>query len=279
MKPFSAKKLLERVDANIRIARSRTEHADRLEEEVRQRTWELQKSNEDLQQFAHVASHDLKEPVRKIRTFSSRLRDEYGAALPDQARVFLNKIEQATSRMYSMIEGVLAYSILNGSEQTIGPIDLDVLLSNIEIDLEVTIAEKKASLVREKLPRIDGASVLIYQLFYNLINNSLKFARVGVPPVITVVAELLQGEDNTPSMAEITLTDNGIGFDQEHTFRIFDTFARLHARDKYEGTGLGLALCRKIVDRHQGSIRATGDKNKGAEFVIRLPLVQQRKSL
>jgi signal transduction histidine kinase len=293
VKPFSAKELLARVDANIRIARSRTEHAGRLEEEVKIRTRELrelnvalrdlnlslQKSNEDLQQFAHVASHDLKEPVRKIRTFSSRLRDEYGAALPEQARIFLNKIEQATTRMYSMIEGVLAYSILNGSEQTIESINLNVVMAHIEIDLEVTIAEKKASLVSGRLPQIYGASVLIYQLFYNLINNSLKFARVGVPPVIEVVAEVLQGEGGTEAMAEITLTDNGIGFDQEHTDRIFDTFARLHAKDKYEGTGLGLALCRKIVDRHQGSIRATGEKNKGAVFVIRLPLVQHRKSL
>ncbi|HXO74897.1 MAG TPA: ATP-binding protein, partial [Puia sp.] len=149
------------------------------------------------------------------------------------------------------------------------------VFSNIEIDLEVTIGEKKASLVRGRLPRIDGASVLIYQLFYNLINNSLKFARVGVPPVIEVVAKVLQEE----GYAEITLTDNGIGFEQEHTDRIFDTFARLHAKDKYEGTGLGLALCRKIVDRHQGSIIARGEKNKGAAFVIRLPLVQHRKSL
>jgi signal transduction histidine kinase len=293
VKPFSAKELLARVDANIRIARSRTEHAGRLEEEVRIRTRELrdlnvalkdlnsslQKSNEDLQQFAHVASHDLKEPVRKIRIFSSRLRDEYGAALPEQARVFLHKIDQATARMYSMIEGVLAYSILNGSEQTIGPIDLNVVFANIEIDLEVTIGEKGASLVRGRLLQIEGASVLIYQLFYNLVNNSLKFARVGVPPVIEVVAKVLQGEGSTEAMAEITLTDNGIGFEQEHTDRIFDTFARLHARDKYEGTGLGLALCRKIVDRHQGSIRATGEKNKGAVFVIRLPLIQHRKSL
>ena len=293
VKPFSAKELLARVDANIRIARSRTEHAGRLEEEVKIRTRELrelnialrdlnialQKSNEDLQQFAHVASHDLKEPVRKIRTFSSRLRDEYGAALPEQARIFLNKIEQATTRMYSMIEGVLAYSILNGSEQTIEPIDLNVIFAHIEIDLEVSIGEKKASLVRGKLPQIYGASVLIYQLFYNLINNSLKFARAGVPPVIEVVAVLLQGEGSTEAMAEITLTDNGIGFDQEHTEKIFDTFARLHAKDKYEGTGLGLALCRKIVDRHQGSIRASGEKNKGAVFVIRLPLVQHRNSL
>jgi signal transduction histidine kinase len=293
VKPFSAKELLARVDANIRIARSRTEHAGRMEEEVRVRTRELrelnvalkdlnsslQKSNEDLQQFAHVASHDLKEPVRKIRTFSSRLREEYGAALPEQARVFLNKIDQATTRMYSMIEGVLAYSILNGSEQTIEPVDLNVIITNIEIDLEVTIGEKRASLVRGRLPRIEGASVLIYQLFYNLINNSLKFARVGVPPVIEVVAKVLQEEGSPEAMAEITLTDNGIGFEQEHADRIFNTFARLHAKDKYEGTGLGLALCRKIVDRHLGSIRAKGEKNRGAVFVILLPLVQHRKSL
>ena len=287
VKPFSARELLARVDANIRIARSRMEHADQLEKEVVLQTQELreltislqqlnhslQKSNDDLQQFAHVASHDLKEPVRKIRTFSSRIQEEYGAGMPAQARAWLSKIEQATQRMVSMIEGVLAYSILNGNEQPAEPIDLNAVFRNIESDLEIMMGERAATIDREELPSIEGAPVLIYQLFYNLINNSLKFARAGVPPVITIRCRVVDG------LLEISLTDNGIGFEQEHADRIFDTFARLHARDKYEGTGLGLALCKKIVERHHGSIRASGEKDKGAVFTIQLPLVQQGKNI
>jgi len=288
IKPFTARELLARVDANIRIARSRSEHARMLEQEVRRQTAALKemnnsllRSNDDLQQFAHVASHDLKEPVRKIRTFSNRLLDEYGSMLPVQARLFLTKIEQATLRMVMMIDGVLAYSTLNGSEQAIETIDLNQIIGFVEADLELSIAERKAKIVYSALPELEGAPVLVYQLFYNLINNSLKFARSDTPSVIEVVANILHGPNGEPDgeIVELVIKDNGIGFDQEHTDRIFNTFTRLHARDKYEGTGLGLALCRKIVERHHGSISATGEKDKGATFIIQLPRRQDRKSI
>lgn len=286
IKPFSAKELLARVDANIRIARSRTEHADRLEQEVKDRTTELrelnvslQRSNDDLQQFAHVASHDLKEPVRKIRTFSSRLRDEYGSQIPEQARVFIQKIETATARMFAMIDGVLNYSVYtNGGGLPTELLNLNEQFRFVEMDLEVAINEKEGRLDVEELPQIEGAGVLVYQLLYNLVSNSLKFAKAGVPPVIKVRGRIVE-EALEQKMVEITLSDNGIGFDQEHAGRIFNTFARLHARDKYEGTGLGLALCKKIVERHHGSITASGKKEEGASFVIRLPLIQQNKSI
>ncbi|MBS1601904.1 MAG: response regulator [Bacteroidetes bacterium] len=288
IKPFTARELLARVDANIRIARSRGEHARQLEREVKRQTAALRdinhsllQSNDDLQQFAHVASHDLKEPVRKIRTFSNRLLEEFGAMMPPQARLFLSKIEQSTQRMVMMIDGVLAYSTLNGSEQTIESVDLNQIVGYVEGDLELAIDEKKATIIHGVLPRLDGAPVLIYQLFYNLINNSLKFARSDTPPVIVIVANLLHGQDEEQDgeIVELVIRDNGIGFDQEHTERIFNTFARLHARDKYEGTGLGLALCRKIVERHGGSISASGERDKGASFTIRLPRTQDRKSI
>lgn len=288
IKPFTARELLARVDANIRIARSRGEHASMLEQEIKRQTAALKdmnnsllQSNEDLQQFAHVASHDLKEPVRKIRIFSSRLLDEFGAILPPQARLHLTKIEQAAQRMVMMIDGVLAYSTLNGSEQEIEPIDLNMIVSYVEGDLELPISEKKATIAYNSLPRLDGAPVLIYQLFYNLINNSLKFAKSDTPPEIEVVANILHGRngESDGEYVELVISDNGIGFDQQHADRIFNTFARLHARDKYEGTGLGLALCKKIVERHHGSIAATGEKDKGATFTIRLPVRQDRKSI
>jgi len=284
VKPFSAKELLARVDGSIKLARSRIAQTEMLELEVKNRTLELsllnislQRSNEDLQQFAHVASHDLKEPVRKIRTFGSRLQDEYGELLPDRARLFLDKIHNATERMFSMIDGVLAYSMLNASGQPIEKIDLNETLKNIEFDLEIFIQQKKAIIKKGHLPTIEGAPVLIHQLFYNLLNNSLKFSQAGTPPIIYISGEIT-GTTDEP-VAEIGFADNGIGFDQQHAMTIFDTFARLNSKDKYEGTGLGLSLCKKIVERHHGTITAMGTKNRGAVFTIKLPLIQNEKSI
>lgn len=284
IKPFSAKELLARVDASMKIAKSRMQHAEMLEQEVKSRTLELsllnislQRSNEDLQQFAHVASHDLKEPIRKIKTFGSRLQDEYSDILPERAKLFLDKIQNATERMFSMIDGVLAYSMLNSSEQPIEAIDLNEVFRNIESDLEVSMIQKKGVIRKGPLPIIEGASVLIYQLFYNLLNNAFKFSRPDVPPVIHVSSLITgRGEEQT---VEIGVADNGIGFDQKHAFSIFDTFARLNSKDKFEGTGLGLALCKKIVERHHGTITALGMKNKGAAFTIRLPVKQTANSI
>jgi PAS domain S-box-containing protein len=272
------------VTAQVAAKKAIIQQAEILEQEVKYRTQELsqlnlslQRSNEDLQQFAHVASHDLKEPVRKIRTFGSRLQDEYGEILPDRARQFLDKIHNATERMFSMIDGVLSYSVLNASEQPIEELDLNEIVKNIESDLEISIQQKKATIKKGPLPTVEGAPVLIYQLFYNLLNNALKFSQAGVPPVIYISGQVA-GSPVHP-MAEIGIADNGIGFDQQHADTIFETFSRLNSKDKFEGTGLGLSLCKKIVERHHGTIAAMGIKNKGAVFSITLPLKQIEKNI
>jgi signal transduction histidine kinase len=288
VKPFGARELLARVGANIRIAKERvavmTAYAERLEDEVHRRTEELlrlnislEKSNEDLQQFAHVASHDLKEPVRKIRTFSGRILEEYGSVLNQEARGFLVKIQQATARMAAMIEGVLAYSMLNGNEQPITAVDLNEVFANIESDLELALQERDATIRREPLPSVEGAPVLLYQLFYNLVGNSLKFSKKGNRPLITIASRVV--EEVGKQIALFTITDNGIGFDQHQAGRIFEAFTRLNSKDRYEGTGLGLALCKKIVERHHGSITATGVSGVGAVFVVKLPVQQMGKSI
>ena len=251
--------------------------ADELSKQVMERTLELQRSNEDLQQFAHVASHDLKEPVRKIKVFSSRLVDEYGPSIPDKGMEFIGKIQHATDRMISMIEGVLTYSGLNATEQAIEVINLNEIIDSITADLEVIIEKKGAVIRMESLPLIEGAEVLIYQLFYNLINNSLKFSKPAESPVITIQSSLYT--DNDIAMVEISVSDNGIGFQNEHSEKIFNTFARLNSKDKYEGTGLGLALCRKIVERHNGYISAHSEKGSGATFIVQLPIKQTSKSI
>ena len=251
--------------------------AEQLKMQVQERTLELQRSNEDLQQFAHVASHDLKEPVRKIKTFSNRLIDEYGDNIPGQGQVFLQKIQNATNRMISMIDGVLNYSTINSAEQSIETIDLNDLFRSIEMDLENVILQKNAVVKRDVLNSVQGAPVLIYQLFYNLINNSLKFINPGAVPEIMISST--RENLNRAEYVKITITDNGIGFEQEYAEKIFSTFTRLNTKDKYEGTGIGLALCKKIVDRHRGFISASGVTNVGAVFTIYLPLYQSNKSI
>lgn len=248
---------------------------DQLEKIVAERTRELQRSNEDLQQFAHVASHDLKEPVRKVITFQNLLRDELGNITSERAQLFLHKIEASSLRIYSMIEGILAYSTLNATVFTNEPVDLEKVLNTIEDDLEVLIMQKGAVIRRSNLPVVQGSPVLLYQLFYNLIINSLKFTKPALPPVVSLsgaVTEEPVDSGLAPQRThQIIVQDNGIGFTQEDAEKIFQLFSRLNSKDKYEGTGLGLSLCKKIVERHGGTLRADGQPGLGATFTVYLP--------
>lgn len=250
--------------------------AEELSRQVNERTRELQTSNNDLLQFAHVISHDLREPVRKIKTFHSRILDEYASLLPGKVPDYLGRINNSADRMASMIEGVLHYSTLNATHDALQTVSLTDILRQIEHDLEIPIQQKQARLLIEDLPEIEGTGILIYQLFYNLLNNSLKFSAPGRPLEIAVRGTLII-QDDSP-WVRIVVSDNGIGFDNQYAGRIFNTFSRLHSKDAYEGTGLGLALCQKIVIRHHGVIEASGQENNGASFTITLPLRQPQKT-
>jgi light-regulated signal transduction histidine kinase (bacteriophytochrome) len=250
---------------------------ERLENLVTERTRELQetnkelqRSNEDLQRFAHVASHDLKEPVRKIKMFSGRLKSEFASELPPKARGYIDKIESAVERMYNMIDGVLMYSSLNAMKQTVEKIDMNKIIQEIQMDLEIIVQQKKARILYDNLPSIYGSTLLVYQLFYNLIGNSLKFTKPGRNPVIRITCEEIS--DVSGSYFKIRIADNGIGFAQHDSERIFQTFSRLNPKDKFEGTGLGLTLCKNIVERHGGRIWAEGRDDEGATFVVELPV-------
>lgn len=262
-----ANEVSESVKAKHQLSESVLERTSALEESNQQ----LERSNEDLQQFAHVASHDLKEPVRKIKTFSHKLQDDFKDVLDERGNLYLNKIISSTNRMYSMIDGVLNYASVTATQQPLERIDLNTIIGNIATDLEVLIQEKRATLLYRDLPTIEGMSALIHQLFYNLINNSLKFSKTDTDAQITIENQFVIHESR--KFAKLTVRDNGIGFDNQYAESIFTTFTRLNSKDRYEGTGLGLALCKKIVLRHQGTISAQGATDKGAEFTILLPLI------
>lgn len=243
---------------------------ERLEQTVSERTSELQRSNEDLLQFAHVASHDLKEPTRKVRFFADRLFRDPDSRLSAEGKRYIEKINSAADRMFHMIDGVLNYSKVNNLQEAYSAVDLSGVIQQIVFDLEVLILQKEARVEVSYLPTIQGAPVLLYQLFYNLINNSLKFARKDVPAVIVIEAAPVSIEGR--EWWQISVRDNGIGFAQVYAEKIFSTFVRLHSKDLYEGTGLGLSLCRKIVERHGGTIVGNSNPGEGSVFRIKLPM-------
>jgi PAS domain S-box-containing protein len=252
---------------------------EQLEKLVEKRTMDLTRSNDDLMQFAHVASHDIKEPLRKIRFYADRLEAEQSFVAGSKPKTYVHKIASSAERLSILIDGILKFSSIDDNTQPAETFDLNVILAEVMNDLELTIQQKKAVIISDSLPVITGTRVLIYQLFYNLIINSLKFSREDIPPVIHVKSILKKINGNAAPRhvasgryLQLNFTDNGIGFTNSLAEKVFDVFARVHDRDKYEGTGLGLALCKKIVERHDGYIYAKSEENAGSEFTILLPM-------
>ncbi|MEO6491188.1 MAG: ATP-binding protein [Ferruginibacter sp.] len=264
-------------NAIIQMKTELQQYSEKMEELVALRTEELARSNEDLQQFAHVASHDLKEPLRKIITYSNILTEQQKASLTEKGQLYLEKIENASRRMSDMIEGILAYSTVSVNEQSFEVIDLNKILEGVENDLELAIIQKNAQIKYVGLPAVWGIRLLLQQLFYNLLNNALKFSANDKKPVITIsspgLEQAVSRKGKEPiTYIHITVSDNGIGFNPAYAEQMFSAFSRLNSKDKYEGTGLGLALCRKIVQRHGGRIYAEGVEEEGATFHVLLPV-------
>lgn len=252
-------------------------NAEDLKKVVDEQTSALKRSNEDLLQFANVVSHDLKEPVRKIGIFNTILKSNLGDKLDQKDLIYLEKVQNSTKRMSSIIDGVLNYSTLNKSGHPVEKTNLDAIIDNIKTDLELVIQEKQAILVVDSLPEIDGATILLHQLFYNLIHNALKFSKPDNPPRVIISGSKIMIENL--DHVRIVIKDNGVGFDSKNALKIFNAFERLHSKDEFEGTGLGLALCKKITERHHGTIEALGNQNDGAEFIVCLPLQQKNNIL
>ena len=239
----------------------------RMQRELDEHRAKLEASNKELEQFAYVASHDIKEPVRKIRMFTERLNATYAANIPKEAMSLIQKIDGSVARLSEIIDGVLAFASVKSEKATDENVELVSIIESIQRDLDLIIEEKKGNIKYATLPIIRGSRFLIYQLFYNLISNSLKFARPGIHPLIEISAR----KATTDGCTEVSIEDNGIGFPQQYADHIFDTFTRLNPRGTFDGTGLGLSICKRVVEKHKGSIRAVGKEGVGATFIIELP--------
>jgi PAS domain S-box-containing protein len=259
--------------------------SENLEWRVSERTRELQSSNNELAQFAYVASHDLQEPLRKIITFIELLQRDL-PTMEGKPNGYLKKIEQSAQRMSTLIKDILNFSQLGKPGNRFEQTDLNEALSTIAVDLEVVIQQKNATITHETLPVLEAIPQQMNQLFYNLLSNSLKFAREGVAPIVRITSRELQRKEAlkypelTPSLnyLMIQFEDNGIGFNQKFADQIFTIFQRLNNRQDYSGTGIGLALCKKIALNHNGTIRASSTENKGSVFQVILPGRQKVES-
>ena len=251
------------------------------EERLRRFAAQLEQSNAELQNFASVASHDLQEPLRKIQAFSGRLRTKCGAALGAQGLDYLARMEGAAQRMQVLIQDLLKLSRVTSRALPFETCALGEIVLGVVSDLEVAIEQKNARVEVGVLPAIKGDPVQMRQLFQNLISNALKFQRPGETPLVSVTAKiftpperLIPGAPPGEEVCEIRVRDNGIGFEAHFAEQIFVVFQRLHTRTEYEGTGIGLAVCRKITDRHGGTIVAKSAEGEGATFTVTLPLKQ-----
>lgn len=245
----------------------------------------LECSNRELEEFAYVASHDLQEPLRKVQAFSERLENKYGGALGDQGRDYLGRMKNAATRMQTLINGLLTYSRITTRAQPFVPVNLTQMVHEVISDLEIRIEQVHGQVEAGDLPTIEADPTQMRQLLQNLLGNALKFYREDEAPIVKIYAQPLNdktqpvirkssGDGRSSNNIKFIVEDNGIGFDEKYLDSIFQVFKRLHGRDKYEGSGVGLATCRKIVERHGGSITAKSAPGQGAAFIITLPVKQ-----
>ena len=268
----------------------------KAQQQLLERTHELEITNAELQKFAYIASHDLQEPLRKIMTFTSLLEKEAGNHISDAGRVYMEKIVQSSGRMQRLIEDILRFSSLQATKEDYKTTDLNIVLEQVLSDIEVKMDSTGAIIKTEVLPSIEAIPYQMGQLFQNLLSNALKFKKEAVDVQIEITGTIITASDlnqyawiddkalsraaysynwSREPFARIVVKDNGIGFNESYAEKIFEIFQRLHSANVYEGTGIGLAICKKIVDNHHGSIHAEGKPGEGAMFTIILPVSQK----
>lgn len=267
---------------NIDGQKSFSEH---LQNEVHHRTKELADSNmkletmnKELQSFAYISSHDLQEPLRKIQMFSEILMENEYDSLSKSGKVKFEKIQSAASRMQALINDLLSYSRTDTEERNFESIDLKDLFDDVKNDLSEELNKKNGKITLQNSTELEVVRFQFRQLLNNLLSNSIKYSKSDEPPVITIDAEVITNANtidtnlvNGKEYVQITITDNGIGFEKQFSKKIFEVFQRLHSKQEYVGTGVGLAIVKKIVQNHNGSIRATGELNKGSVFKLLIP--------
>ena len=252
--------------------------------QLEEKVVELNRSNQDLEQFAYVASHDLQEPLRKIQAFGDRLKDKYGEQMNVEAQDYISRMRSASERMRALIDDLLAFSKLTRGNKSFSKLKLGDIVRKTLSDLDFTIELKKALVTIDfEADEIEGVESQLMQLFQNLIGNSLKFTNQNEVPGIAISCITKYGHEmNIPEINKnqlycvVEVKDNGIGFETEDALKIFDIFHRLHSRVDYEGTGIGLAICKRITDNHSGFIFAESKPGEGATFVVILPKKQNK---
>ncbi|MES2681448.1 MAG: ATP-binding protein [Bacteroidota bacterium] len=248
---------------------------------LEQKILQLDKSNRNLQEFVYVASHDLQEPLRKISTFTERLNTKFDSVLGQEGNMFLKRILSATASMQTLLEDLLSFSRLSFDEKKFEKVTVDKCVESVIADLEVKIEETKTVIRYDRFAEIEAYPSQLKQLFNNLIGNAIKFRKPDVACVITIANHPVDAQDYLDlaltkgvNYVKITVTDNGIGFEEEFSEKIFMIFQRLNGKAEYAGSGVGLAICKKIIDNHHGVIFANSAPDQGATFTILLPKIQ-----
>jgi light-regulated signal transduction histidine kinase (bacteriophytochrome) len=266
------------LEMEINERKASEEKVTELNKQLLENIARLEAANKDLDLFAFMASHDLQAPLRKIRMFSDRLLAAGDNNFGKEGKLYLARIQEVSKRMQDLINDILRFSKISVEKQNFAAVDLNGVIGEVLSEMEGVIQDKQASVTVDRLPVLPASTVLMGPLFSNLISNSLKYSKKKEPPQIRIRYEegpalaSANGKEGETRYGRIYIEDNGIGFDQKYAEQIFDMFRRLHATAEYEGTGIGLALCKKIVEMHKGFISALGRPGEGAVFIVSLPL-------
>jgi light-regulated signal transduction histidine kinase (bacteriophytochrome) len=263
------------------VIAERTRELAQANESLIRSNEELARSNTNLEEFAYAASHDMKEPIRKIHFFSDRIRASLADKFPAEELRYFTRMEEASRRMTSLIDDLISYSQVSLRPKSLEEINLNRLIEIVLTDLDLEIEQKKAKIHAGKLGSVPGHQRQLQQAFQNLIANSLKYSQANQVPEISIESKIVPGQDTGLHLSAdeqqkefrmITIRDNGIGFDQEDAERIFNVFTRLHGNAEYRGTGVGLSIVRKVIENHQGYVKAESQQGMGARFMVFLPV-------
>lgn len=273
------------LEMEIKERKASEEKVKHLNRQLLENIASLEQANKDLDRFAFMASHDLQEPLRKIRMFSDRLALRYSNVMDDDGRTNIQRIHKAAERMQNLITDILTFSKISVDTPSFVDADMNVLISEVLVELDEEIKTRNAKVIVENLPTLSVNPSLIKPLFHNLIGNALKYSKKDTTPVVKISSEVsaqLNGKA-TPAVSakycRIFIQDNGIGFDQKYAEEIFGMFKRLHHNSEFQGTGIGLALCKKIVEQHKGYISARSKVNEGSTFIVSLPVEHFQESV